>query len=233
MRLLGLSLIVLTIFAMGSARAQNEKELQLSYGGGPLRGLTCAECGRKAVQAMSQEEFLFAEVDAEGNVRGWNEKAAVAVAIWPGRDCVQYLVMTASGDKSEAERVRDAVRTFLEKATTDPKAPTRIGSVDSFPKGKIPTIHSRNEQRALVPTLQFFQPGASIAFQKQGLNLAKITDKLIVAGKGQGGIAVTFIGPGSNALSVHFGVIGISWDEASSSRLTDAVWREVVKVLFE
>lgn len=233
MRLLGLSLVVLTMFALGSATAQSAKEFELSYGAGPLKGLTCAECGRKAVQAMSQEKFLFAEMDAKGNVRGWSEKAAVTVLIWPGSDCAHFLVMAASRDKAEAERLRNVVRTFLEKAPTDPKAPARIGSVDSFPKSKIPVIHSRNEQRAAVPTLQFFKPGASIAFQKQGLSLAQNTEKIVVAGKGQGGIAFTFIGPGSNALSAYFGVIGISWDEATSSRLTDAVWREVAKVLFE
>lgn len=232
MRLLGLSLVVLTTFAMGSASAQSGKDTMVAYGGGPLKGLTCAECGRKAVQGLGQDKFLFAEVDAEGNVRGWSEKASVAVLIWPGPDCVQYEVMVASGDNAESERVRNAVRTFLENAPTDPKAPSRIGSADSFPKGKIPVIHSRNEQRSAVPTLQFFGAGASIAFQKQGLSLDH-TEKCIVLGHGQGGLAATFIAPASNGLSAHFCVIAISWDEASSTRLTDAVWREVVKVLFE
>jgi len=183
---------------------------------------------------MSQNKFLFAEVDAGGNVRGWNERTAVMLVIWPGPDCVHFLVMATSRDNAEAERVRNGVRTFLEQAPTNPKAPARIGSVDSFPKGKIPVIHSRNEQRGAVPTLQFFEPGASIALQKQGLSLwGHNENKWMVAGRGQGGLVATFIGPVSNALSVHFGVIAISWDEAISSRLTDAVWREVVKVLFE
>jgi hypothetical protein len=219
-------------FAMGSAQAQNEKELWFQFGGSPLGGLTCAECGRKAVQAMGQDKFLFAEVDAQGNVRGWSEKAAVAVLIWPGPDCVQFGVMTASSDTAEAKRVCNVVCSFLKEAPTDPKAPARIGSADSFPKSKYPIIHFRHEQRAAVPTLQFFEPGASIAFQKQRISVAH-TEKTLVMGKGQGGIAVTFVGPARNGLSAHIGVIAISWDEATSSRLTDTVWREVAKVLFE
>ncbi|HZV06518.1 MAG TPA: hypothetical protein VE999_15665 [Gemmataceae bacterium] len=230
MRLPGLSLVVLTTFAMGSAKAQNDTAVQ--FGAGPLRGLTCAECGRKAVQAMDREKFLFAEVDAEGNVRGWSEKAAVTVLIWPGPDGVQFLVTAASRDGAEAERIRNAVRSFLEQAPIDPKAPARIGSADSLPKSKLPAIHFRHEQRAVVPTLQFFEPGVSIAFQKQGISLSH-SEKFVVMGSGPRGLASTFLGPASNGLSAHLCVVAVSWDETSSSRLTDTVWREVVKVLFE
>jgi hypothetical protein len=232
MRLLGLSLVALTTFAMGSASAENDKQFEVHTDGSTLSGLNCAECGRKAVQALGQDKFLFAEVDAEGNVRGWSEKAAVAVLIWPGQDCVHFMVMAASRDKAEAKRVSSVLCKFLKEDPTDPKAPARLGSADSFPKGKIPVIHSRHEQRAIVPTLQFFEQGASIAFQKQGLRLGHTTQTL-VGGQGQGAIAVTFIAPGGNSLSAHFGVHAVSWDQATSSRLTDAVWREVVKVLFE
>lgn len=233
MRLFGLSLVALATFALGSAKAHDAKDIAIEFGGFVhLRGLTCAECGRKAVQAMSKDKFLFAEVDAKGNARGWNEKAAVMVLIWPGPDCVEYLAIVASRDKAEAVRIREVIRTYLEQAPTDPKAPTRIGSVDSFPKGKLPVIHSRNEQRAVVPTLQFFQQGASIALLKQGLNLS-YTQKVFVSGSDPTRFAGAFIGRAKSGLSTHFGVIAISWEEGIASSLTDTVWREVVKVLFE
>jgi hypothetical protein len=223
---------VLAVCAVSQpVRAQNPG-LNVRVGGGVAKDITREACALKAIRVMEKEKFLFAEVDAKGRAWGYSEKASVLVIPFACPQGATFVLCTASSEVGEADRLRQVVCTHLSDDPADPKTPKQIGTPDPKAKAKVPVLGWQAEPHSGVSTLRFFDGGAAIVLEKQGLSVQQ-ADKTLVMGGGQGAVAAAFLAPGSNALMINLGVLVASYDEATTSRLVSSLEQGIVKVLFE
>lgn len=225
------STMVATLALAATASAQGP--LSLQYGGGPAK-MTAEVAARKGVAAMVAEKFPFAEVTADGNARGWNDKSAVLVLCWPTPDAEQsqVLVLAACGDVAEAERLRNAVRGHVFEGKNDPKTPKRVTPAD----GKTPpapvSLFAKTEDRTATPLLKYFGPVASLVMEKMGMS-TKPDSPIFVLGSSPSAMSAVVIGPSANALNVRLSVVTIAHGEKPAEKLAADILERVVKVLYE
>jgi hypothetical protein len=181
---------------------------------------------------MEKEKFLFAEIDAKGGAWGYSEKASVLVVPFTCQQGATFVLCTASSDIGEADRLRQVLCSHVCDDSPDPKTPKQIGTPDPKAKAKVPVLGWQAESHSVVSTLRFFDGGAAIALEKQGLGVQQ-AEKVLVLGAGQGAVAAAFLAPGSSGLMINLGVIVASSDETTPSRLASSLEQGIVKVLFE
>lgn len=216
-----------------SASAPAQGPLHVQYGGGPVK-LSGEVAARKAVAGMVAEKFPFAEITADGNARGWNDKVAVLVVCSRTPDAEQSLalVLAASADAAEAERVRNAVRECIFNGADDPKTPKRVAPDG----GKVPaapvSLFFKSEERTATPLLKHFAPVASLSMEKLGMG-TKPDGPILVVGHGPSAMCVAAVGPTANALNARFSVVTITHGRKPAEKLADDVLSRVVKVLYE
>jgi hypothetical protein len=232
MRALAIALFsILTVFA-NTASILAQSNIAIQVNGCPLKVLTREICALKAIRAMEKEKFLYAVVESDGTAWGYGEKASLVVLSFASVDGTSCLLIASSSDNAEAVRLSGAVRSALCDAPHDPKTPKKIGTLDLKQKAKVPQLGWQVESRSMVSTLRFFEAGASIALEKQGM-LIQHSEKTLILSGGQGGATTSFAAPGANALTANIGVVVASWDDETARHLAKLLERAIVHVLYE
>ena len=190
-------------------------------------------CGQKAVEAMGiKEKFLFAQVDEDGNARGYSATAAVVVLSVPHQDGIWVGVVAASRNNAEAGRLRDAIRAHIAEGPHDPKVPKEIGKPDAKKKLEVPALAWRVKHRDANALLRFFEAIVCIVFEKQGFGTTT-PGKWLVCGSSTDRMAIAFAVPGANALKVHLGVVVAGKEEEDCKQYSQALWKRIVDLLYE
>jgi hypothetical protein len=200
--------------------------------GAEFRRISREDCAHKAIQALVKEDFIHAEIDKDGNAWGRSEKSIVKVLGLPYRDGVHAVVIAASHDNKAAERLRNAIRTFVLDGPHDPQAPKQHRAADASRKPCSLVLRYGLEQRNVIPTMRFFVPATTIVLEKQGLGTSQGGPLLMFGGNAQAALAV-FAAPGPNEVNVQLGVATVSSDDKEADRLQNVVRTGVVRVLFE
>jgi hypothetical protein len=232
MRAVGIALAAVLAMLAFTESVLAQGNIALHVGGCPAKGASRDLCALKAIQAMEKEKFLFGVVDSEGAAWGYSDKASLIVLSFAAPDGASCVIIATSSDNAEAMRICGAVRSALCDAAPDPKTPKRFGTLDLKQKAKVPQFGWQVKPRSMVSTLRFFEPGTSIALEKQGMSLQHSEKTLVLSG-GQGGAAAAFVAPGANALSANLGVVVASWDDETASRLAKSLERAIVHLLYE
>jgi hypothetical protein len=205
--------------------------LSVHVGCAMVKNAACPKAALKTIQLMEKEHFLYGKMDDAGAVQGWSEKAALAVVALPNRDDAFFLIIAASSDAAEAERLRNLFRTHLMEAPAAPdKTPKQIGTLNPAQKAKVPAIRWQIKQRGLVRTIQYFQGGACIVLEKEGI-MVSTSESGFAFGTGQNCLAGAFSAQGPSALTVQLGAFAVSWDEANSLQRAKSICQAVVKLM--
>jgi hypothetical protein len=232
MRSIGSTLAAALAVVLFSGPIWAQGNISVHVGGGVVKEANREVCARKALKVLEKEKLLYAEVDSEGHVWGFGEKAAVMVLCLANPEGAAFIVCAASGDPKEAERLRNTVREQIAEMPHDPQLPRHVGTLDPMQKAKVSQLRWQVAPHSMVSTLRFFDAAAAITLEKQGMS-APQCEKTLVLGAGRGGVAAAFAAPGANGLSVNVGVAVASWDDALSARLAKSLERALVSVLYE
>jgi hypothetical protein len=193
--------------------------------------------GHLAVQALAAvEKFPFAEIMADGNVRGWDEKneALVLFLSTPEPDRFQVIALTTSKTPEEASRLGVAIVTHLATAKEDPKNPDRIAPKDGKLPARPTTLTWKSEERASTPIIRFFNTAAAIAMEKKGFG-TQYDDKRapVVFGATQERQMVAFLGRTAKSQTMGIHVVTATLGEDTSDKLATDVLSKIVNTLFE
>jgi hypothetical protein len=229
MRLPGIGMIVvLTVCSLpGLARAQGKA---IHVGAWP-QNITRETCAHQAMAAMAKEKFVFAEVDDQGNVWGFTDKTAVAVLSFRQVDGICAMVLAASLDNADADRLRNAIRTYIVEAPFEAEVSRRIGSADVKRAAGVPHLGWYFTQRSETKVLRFFDTAVSLLLEKRGLTTT-LGGKGLVLACGPEQTLAAFALPGPNGVSVRFGALCARDDEAACDSAR-TITREVVKLLYK
>jgi hypothetical protein len=221
--------VVLALAA--SARAN---ELIGMHMGGEARKMTRPECARRAVAAMGKEGFAFAEVGEDGNARGWNAKTSVRVLTFdlPAGDTVLFLVVTASKDNAEAERLRTALRARICDDAADTDAPQRVAPEKDPPPAEPVFLACKQEERSLIPQLRLFEPVATLVVEKRGFGTNPGGRNTIFGGC-PGTAVVTFVTPSSKGVSARLNTVVATFDANTSASLARKLLDDLVRMFYE
>jgi hypothetical protein len=227
----GLTLALLAALAP-AARASEPVAMHV---GGDVRTMTREVCARKAVEAMGvHEKFPFAEVTADGNARGWNDKTAVLVLALPtpAEDTIMILIVAAGKDNEQAARLRNVIRAHIFDGPLPANGPKRIA-----PKGvALPPcpvfLCWSTEERSAITLLRFFEAVATLVLEKQGFG-TNSGGKDMIFGGFPGRAVVAFLSPLSTGVLARLNVIAATDDEETSRKLAKELLARIVKVIYE
>src|SRR5437016_192879 len=111
MKPFGIALFTLLVFSLWS---RADEKFHIGFGCSPVKAANCEGCALKAVKFLAdKEKFLFAEIEDNGSVRGWSDKASVIVLPFLRPVGPHVLTLTASRDLAEAERLRKELFAYL------------------------------------------------------------------------------------------------------------------------
>jgi hypothetical protein len=142
------------------------------------------------------------------------------------------LVIAASPDNAEAERLRNAVRACLLDGQPAPDGPQRFGAPDPGRQGPGPVLRWHVEQRPAVATLHYFEGAASIILVKQGYSPGH-SERALVMGRGPGGAVILFAVPGPTSLTANVGVLVVGDGGDTAGQLAKSLCRSLIALLFE
>jgi hypothetical protein len=225
----------MTIFLIGVLAVAADARAQAMPGShwcAASRQISREACAQLAVEAMGvKEKFAFAEVTPDGNARGWNGQSSVAVLSFPrpSGDTIQFLVIAASKDTAEAERLRNVVRDHVLSAEANADSPKRVGT------GKEPhdfSIDWRAETRNAIGLVRFFDAAACIVLEKQGFKIQNPAPTM-VAGTREDHLATAFYAPTSSGISFQFNVLTISTSHARGEGLAADLLSRILKIIYD
>jgi hypothetical protein len=225
------SLVVLTCLAVApAARADGPIPM---HAGGEIRKMSREACAQKALAILEQEHFAFAEVTADGNVRGWDAKTAVEVHAFalPLPDQVLVMVVAASRDNAEAERIRNVVRAHVLDGPESPKNRQKVGP-DGDPPPPPVALAWRMEERSALPLLRFFEQVTCLVLEKQGFGTNVAGKNLVFAGQ-EGTTVAAFLTPAPRGVAAVFNVVTATATGDTSERLAQDLLRRLVKTVYE
>jgi hypothetical protein len=200
MRATAFWLLVGLVAFMSGTTAQAQAPY-IMHVGGWSQNVSREVCAHKAVAAMAKEKFIHAEIDAEGNAWGYSDKTVVVVMSFRQPDGINVINFAAGRDNDDAGRLRQIVRTYIQEAACDAKAPRHIGSESDVRGPGVPYLHWHVKNRNLISVLRFFDSGVSILLEKKGLGSNICGKTLVMGGKPDQAVAA-FLVPGPNAVSV-------------------------------
>ncbi len=233
MRTLRPAITLLTLLAcVGHASAGGP--CSISVGGG-VRKMTREQCALKAVEAMgAKEKLLVAEVDAEGNARGWNENNTVQVLSFrqPDEAQVVVLIVAVGKDAKETDRLRNAVAAHVLDGPANPATPKRIAAEGAPKESPAPAVRWAAASRNNVSTTRFFDVAASLVLEKRGYQVMPQGKPLVLGGRPSGVVAAMFA-PGSTAME-HYLVVAVGGEEDKEcQRLAQEYVTRIIHTLYE
>jgi hypothetical protein len=231
MRMPVLGLFVTLGFCVASAPAWAQAPYSIHVGGWS-QNITREACAHQAIAAMAKEKFIHAEIDAEGNAWGYSDKTVVVVISFRQPDGINVINFAASRDNDDAGRLRQLVRSYIQEATYDAKAPQHIGGEDDVRGASVPYLHWQVKNRNVIGVLRFFDSAVCILLEKKGLGSNICGKTLVMGGKPDQAVAA-FLVPGPNAISVNVGVLAVNPSDETSRKVSRAFCKEIVKLLYE
>ncbi len=226
--------IVLGLAAREAAAQPQAITAHLGSGG---RKMSREDCALKAMHFLIKtEKCVKAEITTDGNVRGWTEKAAVAVVCSSFRDGARFSVVAAGYDNAESERLRSAVRQHLtDGGDHDPSTPKTYAAPEADRKPLDLQLRWGIDTRPMTKILRFLPPAISIVMEKQGLIPIDQSNGagLLIFGGSPDRVATVVAMPGTNETNFQLCAFGISANPDAADRLQRVVRQETLKVLFE
>jgi hypothetical protein len=200
--------------------------------GGDARRMTREVCARKAVEVLGvKEKFTFAEVTRDGHAWGYNGRAAVLVLSFPHPAGIQILIIAASKDNAEAERLRNVVRAHVFEGAHDPSVPPRVGK-KTKPSANEVTLRWRIQQRPLITPLRFFDAVASIVLEKKSYTLGSSGSKEAVVGASPARVVFAFSASSASAFLRNLGVV-TACEAGDDEPVSEKVLSAITQVIYE
>jgi hypothetical protein len=224
------------VLVLTASNAMAQPAAITAHVGSAARKMSREDCALKAMHALiKNEKCVKAEIMPDGNVRGWTEKAAIAVVSGTYRDNTLFVVMVASHDNAESERLRNTVRQYVMEGDHDADTPRTFAAAEKDRKPLDLQVRWGFEGKPATKILRFLVPATSIVLEKQGLvavDQSNVTGPLVFGGSPDR-VAAAVAYPGPNELTLQFCVFGVSQNGDEADRLQRVVRQEVMKVLYD
>jgi hypothetical protein len=188
------------------------------------------------VQSLAvNEKFPYAEVTADGNVRGWSDRSEALVLFFPTPepDRFQVIALTTSNTPEEAARLGVAIVAHVSSTADDPKNPTRVVPKDGKLPARPTTLTWKSAEHAATPVLRYFGTASALVLEKKGFSTQAPPTAPLAFGMTKEKQVVAFLGTTAKGHTCGIHVVVATVGDETAEKLTDDILAQVVKMLFD